>query len=92
MLYLGKNYRFLVLDSESILYRKYDINKLFDDFFKNPFISGSNLNLRPHVDNVIKDAKANSSFLLHVDSSIWFLENFIWFYDYKILSDLFSLV
>ena len=89
MLYLGKEYRFLVLDSESILYRSYDINKLFDDFFKNPFIAGTDLQYR-QAGWIITAVKLNTFFLLKNKSTVWFLENFVWFYDYNILSDLFK--
>ncbi|MCR4555639.1 MAG: hypothetical protein K5766_02400 [Alphaproteobacteria bacterium] len=89
MLYLGKEYRFLVLDSESILYRPYDINQLFDNFFKAPFISGVNLKYR-RVAFIAETIKKNTSFTLNQKSEIWFLENFVWFYDFKILSDLFK--
>lgn len=89
MLYLGSEYRFLVLDSESILFRYYDINCLFEDYFKNPYISGTNIKYR-YTDSVIRGVKRNTSILLNKESNIWFLENFVWFYDFNILNDMFE--
>ena len=89
MLYLGKEYRFLVLDSESILYRQYDINCLFSDFFQKPFISGTSL-LNRTLDFMVRGVKTNTSDILKKETNTWFLENFIWFYDFNILTDLFN--
>ena len=92
MLYLGKDYRFLVLDSESILFYRCNINNLFDNFFTNPFIAYSDMDKRHRTADFMRDIKLNTAFILQSNKiqSLWFLENFVWFYDYKILADLFK--
>ncbi len=91
MLYLGADYRFLVLDSESVLLNKCNINELFNKFFNAPFISVSGLEKRI-ISPFVVDVKTNTGFILQSDKiqNLWFLENFVWFYDYKILTDMFQ--
>lgn len=91
MLYLGAEYHFLILDSESMWISKTNIQKLFSDFFHAPYISSTELNshhpnLSPFTQGVIN----NVNFLLKTEINRWFLENFVWFYEYKILNDLFT--
>ncbi|MCM1324016.1 MAG: hypothetical protein NC218_07630 [Acetobacter sp.] len=89
MLHYGKNARFLVLDSESMLIRQTNINQLFDNFFTTPFISYTHLNKRLSVSTFVQRVVDNNTFL-GLDNGIWCLENFVWYYDYKILSDMFK--
>ena len=92
MLYMGPDYRFLVLDSESILLKKCNINSMFDDFFAHPFISYSDMNKRLKTAKFMGEIKTNTAFILQSEKveKLWFLENFVWFYDYKILNDMFT--
>lgn len=81
--------KYLVLDSESMCIRPTDLQKLFTDFFENPFISGSEIN-----EKMLGEIKRNvcmcTDYLLDFKSDKWFLENFNWFYDKSILTDLFN--
>lgn len=89
MLYIQAN-RFLVLDSESMWLRPVRMAQKFDEFFANPFIAGSSLKNRKSIDLVMLDAIKNVDYLLRFECDKWFLENFVWYYDKKILNELFS--
>jgi len=81
----------LVLDSESMWIRKTNMKKLFDDFFNNPFITCSDLNKRyVKQSGLVAISNKNINSLLNKECDKWFLENFVWFYDKKILLDLFK--
>lgn len=89
MLHYGKESRFLVLDSESMVVTETNIDTMFEKFFSAPFISYSTLKQRLKTAPLITRVVDNNSYL-GLDNGIWCLENFIWYYDYKILHDLFN--
>ena len=80
----------LVLDSETELVRPTSINSLFERFFADPFISYSSLEVRRRISTFTKNVVANRNYIFNVTDHHWFLENFVWFYDKKILIDLFT--
>lgn len=82
--------RFLVLDSESMWVRKTNMKELFENFFHFPFIAGSSISSRDLVSDYTQGVNDNVNFLLGKNCDKWFLENFVWFYDKKILNDLFD--
>jgi hypothetical protein len=88
MLYTGLD-RFLVLDSESMWIRPTNMTKIFDNFFSAPFISHSDIEdrwLSPFT-NAISEA---NNLLLGQRIPYWFLENFVWFYERRILNDMYK--
>lgn len=88
MLYSNSDY-FLVLDSESMFVKSTTIKKYFENFIKNPFITASDLS-EIQVDNFKEGVIENINSLIGKQSNKWFLENFVWFYDKRILNDMFS--
>ena len=88
MLYIKAD-RYLVLDSETMWIRKTNMKKIFDDFFDKPYIVGSIIDkyTQSSFNEYVID---NVEFLLKFKSNLWFLEQFAWFYDEKILRDLFE--
>jgi hypothetical protein len=83
--------RFLVLDCESMWVNKIDMRAMFDEFFAAPFVSGSILKRRFRMQaSAFNIMRRNIDFLLGFDCDRWFLDNFVWFYDKAILSDLFA--
>ena len=88
MLYSNSDY-FLVLDSESMFVKSTTIKKHFENFIKNPFITASDLS-EIQIDNFKEGVIENINNLIGKQSNKWFLENFVWFYDKKILNDMFS--
>ena len=89
MLWADYDY-FLVLDSESMFVKETNIKKLFENFINAPFITGSSLSERKELSTFSTNVNKNISFLTGVSKSKWFLENFIWFYDKKILKEMFK--
>ncbi|EKN6367541.1 TPA: hypothetical protein ACHYPN_003350 [Yersinia enterocolitica] len=87
ILYINES-KSLIVDSESMMIRDYELSKLFDEYFRNPFISYSKLSERKFNATFTKNVIQNSNFLLKEDDDAFFLENFIWFYDKKIVKDL----
>lgn len=86
MLYLPCQ-KFLVLDSESMWIRQTDMERLFEDFFSDPFIAGSRIT--PDKLGIIKKNVCQcTDYLLDFKSDKWFLESFNWFYEKTILLDL----
>lgn len=81
--------KFLVLDSESSWVNKTNMKKLFSDFYDNPriffsHIEGDRLSLfRSRV-------QKNIEYIMGEKCPLWFLENFMWYYDKNILLDLFN--
>lgn len=80
----------LVLDSETELVRPTSVNALFDRFFADPFISYSTFDIRQRVSTFTKNVVANRNYIFKTHDKHWFLENFVWFYDKQILTDLFA--
>lgn len=89
MIYSEAEY-FLVLDSESMLIKKTEMKDLFSCFFNSPFITASSISKRNIVNPFMRGVTDNVSLLLNKKCDKWFLENFIWFYDRKIVADLFK--
>ena len=89
MLFLEGRY-FLVLDSESELIRPTSINEVFVKYFDSPFISYSNLENWPKISPFVRAVVDNRNLVFSADNTHWFLENFVWFYDKKILTEMFD--
>lgn len=89
MLYAEYDY-YLVLDSESCLLKPTKISDLFEQFFQRPFIAGSKLDPSKRISKDFNCLKKNIDLLLGFDMPYWLLENFMWFYDTKILKQLFT--
>lgn len=95
MLHMEEYEQFLVIDSESMFIRDTNANELFIEYFDSPFITYSKKYYKEPV-NFNNQVIENYSLIL--DSSdnplkvkhLWFLENFVWFYDRKILTDMFN--
>lgn len=88
MLYIGDNHRYLVVDSESMLVNETNMQDLFDRYFERPFIAYSVISCRTKSDNFFAEEVSNVDYVLKCGTDKWFLENFVWFYDYKILNNL----
>lgn len=80
--------RSLVLDSESMWINKTKMSKLFEDFFSRPRVLGSSLDNRPHSSPFFWQFIENTDFLLEEKCPYWFIENYMWFYEKRILQDL----
>lgn len=123
MLYVGADYS-LVLDSETMWIRNTKMVDLFENFYKAPFITYSDISTRHKTAPLLKNVVHNINYLLenalkrqkenmvevieYISSegfdisqeksneniftpfNIWCLENFMWFYDKKILEDMFE--
>lgn len=81
----------LVLDSESMFVKETNISKLFIGFFSTPYITVCDNKTLPFVGNFKKGVIYNFNLILGTNEDVWFLENFVWFYDKRILRDLFNL-
>ena len=82
--------KFLVLDSESMWVKETCMKNVFEEFFNAPFISGSSIKAKKTISPFTQGVIDNVNFLLGNNCDKWFLENFVWFYDKKILNDLFD--
>lgn len=80
---------FLILDSESEWISTCNITDLFEEYFKAPFITGSVIQYKM-LGDIKKNVCICTDYLLNFKSDKWFLENFCWFYDRSILTDLIS--
>lgn len=95
MLYLENYEQFLVIDSESMFIRPTSVKLLFDNYFSSPFILKSR-KFYKEPENFNDWVIENYSLILDKDESkpkvkyLWFLESFVWFYDRKIISDMFN--
>jgi len=82
--------KFLVLDSESMWVKECCMKEVFEEFFNAPFISGSSIPDRRITKKLTQCIIDNTNYLLGQEVDKWFLENFVWFYDKKILNDMFE--
>ncbi len=82
--------KMLVLDSESIWVSKTNMSNLFYDFFKKPFICFSYLNKRYFLSEFFYSVCDNVRYILKNNEDKWFIETFMWFYEKRILKDLFG--
>ena len=111
MLYVDADYS-LVLDSETMWVRETRMVELFENYYKHPFITYSNMDRRRAVAALCKHIvhnvnyifnKAKKPALIEPESTneinnivepkifnIWCLENFVWYYDKRILHDMFD--
>lgn len=80
----------LILDSESMFINPTNLKRLFDDFFDNPFITVCDINKMPYVGWFKNGVIHNYNLIFNLKEELWFLENFVWFYDKKILNNLFK--
>ena len=87
MLYIPERFS-LILDSESMAIDYFKADELFKKFFNAPFISGSQIKPR-FLSDFTNAVNQNINTILHQEIPYWFLENFVWFYDKKILHNLF---
>ena len=78
----------LVLDSESVWINETKMSKLFEDFFSSPRLLGSSLDKRPRSFPFFWQFIENINFLMGQKCSYWFLEDYMWFYEKKILQAL----
>ena len=81
--------KFLVLDSETIWIKPTSMEELFQTYFKKPTIWGSYVN-RKQLNPFLCNLQDNMAYIYDFDVNFWFLENFMWFYDKKILINLFD--
>lgn len=88
MLWADYDY-FLVLDSESMFIKTTNIVNLFEKFLKAPYITGSSLSKKEYLSTFTLNVNKNISLITQKEKEKWFLENFVWFYDKKILKDMF---
>ena len=66
------------------------MNNMFDNYFEKPFLAGSRLKERRIISNDLKQMLENIDYLLDFKCDKWFLENFVWFYEKRILQELFA--
>ena len=83
----------LVLDSEALILKPVRVADLFDEYYADPFVLYSDLSYRGdhwfggQSDAVVK----NAAKLLRLPyPNLWFLEYYGWFYDKRIVRDLFA--
>ena len=83
--------KFLVLDCESMWVRKTNMKKLFDNYFHSPFITISNLDKNKRIFLDFNIMLNNICSILNIqENQNWFIENFMWYYDKRIVLDLFN--
>ena len=82
----------LVIDSESIFCNYFNLDDIFNKYFKKPYIFYSVMPDTEIYRNFLDyKTSVNCSNLLNVDfSNKWFLEGFHWFYEKNIINDLFN--
>jgi hypothetical protein len=82
--------RFLVLDSESMWVNETCMKTVFEEFFNFPFVACSSISKRDFISDFTQGVNDNVNFLLGQPCDKWFIENFVWFYDKKVLKDMFN--
>ena len=88
MLYLENYKHFLVMDSETMWINKTNMKQMFDNFFSNPYIACSEIEKRPLFSKSNHHIVENINFLLNQNDNLWFIEQFMRFWDVKILKNL----
>lgn len=86
MLYVNCN-KMLVLDSESLWVRKTNMKELFENFFSNPRLFCSDID-KERISLFKLNVQKNIDYLLNCHHKLWFLENFMWYYDKAILENM----
>lgn len=83
--------KYFVLDCESMWVRKTNMIKLFEDYFKSPFLVTSKIEKEKRVDYVFNSMLNNIEYILDMPQNTrWFIEHNMWFYEKSILEDLFK--
>ncbi len=81
--------QFLILDSETSFCDDFSFDEMFEKYFADPFISGSDMkNRKGNVSWFTQGAAGNIEYLIDEKNLPWFLENFVWFYSKEILREL----
>ena len=83
----------LIIDSESLIVKKTKMKKLFDDYFANPYVFYSNISYKEKYFKKFLDYKVlrnTCDFWGIKFNNLWFFEAFHWFYDIKIINDIFN--
>lgn len=81
--------QFLILDSETSFCDDFSFDDMFEKYFADPFISGSDMKKRKgNVSWFTQGAAGNIEYLIDEKNLPWFLENFVWFYSKEILREL----
>lgn len=86
MLYIDCR-KILVLDSESLWVRKTNMKNIYDKFFEDPKLFCSDMD-KERVSLFKINVQKNIDYLLNCSNKLWFLENFMWYYDKNILKDM----
>ena len=77
----------LLLDSESMWINRCRMNDVFDKYFSSPYLTVSNLDAKQwDVFSMVEQQNIDLIFGFH--QKYWPLENFVWFYEKKIIEDL----
>lgn len=79
--------RFLVLDSESSWVNVTSMEELFEDYFNNPRCYYSEIDSK-RFSNFCSSIQENIDYILGSHNDLWFIEDFMWFYDKSILTDM----
>lgn len=87
VLYISEE-RSLVLDCESMWVTRTRMKDVFQDFFSQPRIYGSRLKDKRRIRLNFNQLVKNIDILLGETCPYWFIENYMWFYEKKILKDL----
>lgn len=80
--------KFLVLDSESSWIRKTSMKERFEKFFSHPRMYYSVMDNYYKMTEFKEPAYRNISYILGTDDRRWYLEQFMWYYEKRILMDL----
>lgn len=79
----------LVLDSESSWVRETRMKELFDNYFNDPVCFCSNID-KDRFSPFCRDVQRNIQFISNSKNNLWFIEDFMWYYDKKILTEMFN--
>ena len=89
LLFVKERYS-LVLDSESMWVKDVEMGKVFEDYFRSPFVVFSDTSQLSLVGPVKAAVMRNNKILFPSIKNEWFLETFAWFYDKNILEKMFA--
>ena len=83
----------LILDSESIIIKNIELEKIFDKYFSKPYVFYSDISYKDKNFKKFLDFKVlrNTCEFFGIEcNNLWFFEAFHWFYDIRIINDLFN--
>ncbi|MGX3014158.1 hypothetical protein ACWIVY_09775, partial [Ursidibacter sp. B-7004-1] len=80
--------KFLVLDSESLWVRNTNMTELFESHFSNPVLLYSEIN-EERFSSFCQNIQNNINLISCRDNKKWFIEEFMWYYDKSILTNMF---